>query len=68
MWKAVIEQITALRPVLETLASYSNVSWRCDFWLYVFIGKSPSIDMVVPGEKKKALASIFYFAWGGYNL
>lgn len=53
MWKAMIEQITALRPVLETLASYSNVSWRCDFWLYVFIGKSPSIDMVVPGEKKK---------------
>lgn len=32
---------------------YSNVSWRCDFWLYVCIGKSPSVDMVVPGKKKK---------------
>lgn len=48
---------------------YSNVSWRCDFWLRACIGKSPSIDMVVPGGgKKKALASIFYFAWGGYKL
>lgn len=26
---------------------YSNVSWRCDFWLHVYIGRSPHIDMVV---------------------
>lgn len=32
---------------------YSNVSWRCDFWLCVGIGKSPNIDMVVPGKFKK---------------
>lgn len=59
-----IEQITALRPVLETLASYSNVSWRCDFWLYVFIGKSPSVDMVVPGKKKKSFGQYILFCLG----
>lgn len=43
---------------------YSNVSWRCDFWLHVCVGKSPSIDMAVPGKKKIKLWPVYSILLG----